>query len=47
MKHRMALFRNRCKILVKFCKVVVNSGSTNNIILEEVVEKIKLKKYHM
>lgn len=34
-KHRRALFRVRCKILGIFFKVVVDLGSTNNIILEE------------
>ena len=33
-KHKRELFRFRCKILGKVCKVVVESGSTDNIILE-------------
>ena len=41
-KHRRALFRIRCKILGKVCKVIVNLGSKENIISEEVVEKLKL-----
>lgn len=31
-KQRRALFRARCKILGKVCKVIVDSGSTDNII---------------
>ena len=41
-KHRRALFRIKCKILGKVCKVVVDSGSTNIVISEEVVTKLKL-----
>ena len=43
-KHRRALFRIRCKILGKVCKVVVDFGSTDNIISYEVVNKLKLTK---
>lgn len=43
-KHRRALFRVRCKILGKVCKVIVDSGSTNNIILDEAAKKLKLTK---
>ena len=41
-KQRRALFRARCKILGKVCKVIVDSGSTDNIISKEVVTKLKL-----
>ena len=41
---RRALFRMKCKIMGKVCKVIINLGSTNNIVLEEVVSKIKLKR---
>ena len=41
-KHKRTLFRIRCKILGKVCKVVVDSSSTNNMISEEVVENLKL-----
>lgn len=41
-KHRRALFRVRCKVLGKVCKVIVDSGSTNNIISEEAVRNLKL-----
>ena len=43
-KHRRALFRIKCKILGKFCNVVVDSSSIDNIILEEAIEKLKLTK---
>lgn len=43
-KHRRALFRIRYKILGKFCKVVAESGSIDNIISKEVVENLKLAK---
>ena len=39
-----ALFRIRYKILSKVCKVIVDLGSTNNIIFEEVVNKLKIEK---
>lgn len=41
-KHRRPLFRIKCKILGKVCKVVVDSGSIDNVILEEVFSKVKL-----
>lgn len=41
-RHRRALFRIKCKIQGKVCKVVVDSRSTNNVISEEVVTKLKL-----
>ena len=43
-KQRRALFRIKCKILGKVCKVIVDSGSTDNIISEEAVQKLKLTK---
>lgn len=43
-KQRRALFRVRCKIQGKFCNVIVDSGSTYNIILEEATKKLKLTK---
>lgn len=43
-KHRRALFRMKCKILGKVCKVVVDSGSIDNVISKEVVTKLKLHK---
>lgn len=41
---RKALFRTICKIKGKCCKVVIDSGSTDNLVSTEVVEKLKLKK---
>lgn len=41
-KHRRALFRVRCKILGKVCKVIIDLGPTNNIMSEEAVRKLKL-----
>ena len=43
-KHRRALFRIRCKILGKVCKVIMDLGSMDNIILEEVINNLKLAK---
>ena len=43
-KKKRAMFKIRCEILGKFYNIVVDSRYTNNIILEEVVKKIKLKK---
>ena len=43
-KHRRDLFRIRCKILGKVCKVVVDSDYTNNIISEDAANKRKLTK---
>ena len=39
-KHRRALFRIKCKILGKVCKVIMDSGSKDHVILEEVVNKL-------
>jgi hypothetical protein len=38
-KKRRELFRVKCKILGKVCKVIADSGSTDNIISKEVVKK--------
>lgn len=43
-KKRRALFRIRCNILSKVCKVIIDSSSTDNIISKEVVKKIKLER---
>ena len=42
--HRTMLFRIKCKIMGKVCRVIIDSGSIDNIINEEVVEKLKLKR---
>jgi hypothetical protein len=41
---RKALFRTICKIKGKCCKVVIDSGSTDNLVSTELLEKLKLKK---
>ena len=41
---RKALFRTMCKVKGKFCKMVIDSGSTENIVSIEMVEKLNLKK---
>ena len=43
-KQQRALFRTACKILGKVCKVIIESWSTNNVMLEEVVQKLGLTK---
>ena len=43
-ERRKALLRIRCKIVGKVCKVIVDSGSTDNMISEEAVKKLKLEK---
>lgn len=41
-KHRRSLFRIKCKILGKICKVIIDSGSSDHIISEEAVSKLGL-----
>ena len=41
---RRALFKMKCKIIGKVCKVVIDSRSIDNIVLEEVVNNLKLTK---
>jgi hypothetical protein len=41
---RKALFRTACKVQGKCCKVVIDNGSTDNIVSTEMVEKLNLKK---
>ena len=41
---RRALFRIKCYIMGKVCRVIIDSGSIDNIISEEVVNKLKLKR---
>ena len=43
-KKRRSLFGMRCKIMGKVCEVIIDLGSTNNIILEEAIAKIKIRK---
>ena len=42
---RKTLFRTLCKVRGKVCKVIVDFGSTDNIALVEMVEKLGLKKF--
>ena len=41
---RKALFRTMCKVKGKCCKMVIESGSTDNLFSIEMVEKLSLKK---
>jgi hypothetical protein len=41
---RNNLFRIVCKVKGKCCKVVIDSGRTNNFVSTEMVEKLNLKK---
>ena len=43
-KERRSLFRVRCKIMVKVCKVNIDLGSNDNIISKEVIAKLKIPK---
>lgn len=36
-KQRRALFRVKCNILGKVCRVIINSRSTNNVISKEAI----------
>ena len=40
---RNSLFRTACKIKDRVCKVIVDSGSTDNLVSIEMVEKMELK----
>jgi hypothetical protein len=40
---RNSLFRTACKTKDRVCKVIVNSGSTDNLISIEMVEKLELE----
>ena len=41
---RKALFTTVCKVEGKCCKVVVDSGSTNNLVSTKIIDKLNLKK---
>jgi len=41
---RKALFRTVCKAKGKCCKMVIDSGSTDNLVSTEIVDKLGLKK---
>eukprot|EP00253_Pinus_taeda_P005681 PITA_05681 len=40
---RKILFRTVCKVQGKCCQMIIDSGSTDNLVSTEVVEKLKLK----
>eukprot|EP00253_Pinus_taeda_P028498 PITA_28498 len=40
---RKTLFMTMCKVQGKCCQMIIDSGSTNNLVSTEVVEKLKLK----
>ena len=40
---RTKLFRTTCKVRDRKCKVVVDNGSTDNLISTEMVEKLELE----
>ena len=42
---RKALFRTTCNVQGKCCKVVVDSGSTDNLVSIEMVENMKLREF--
>jgi hypothetical protein len=39
---RTSLFRTACKVKHRVCKVIIDSGSTNNLVSTEMVEKLEL-----
>ena len=41
---RKSLFRTTCKVQGKCCKMAIDSGSTDNLVSTEMVEKLSLKK---
>ena len=41
---RKSLFRTMCKVQGKCCKMVIDSGSTNNLVSTEMVEKLSLNR---
>jgi hypothetical protein len=43
--HRKSLFRTTCKSKGKCCKIIIDSGSIDNLVYLEMVEKLCLKKF--
>ena len=41
---RRSLFHTRCKCEDKCCDVIIDGGSTNNLVSEEMVSKLKFKR---
>ena len=42
--NKRSLFRTICKILGKVCKVIIELGSTDNVMSEEALKKLGLTK---
>jgi hypothetical protein len=40
---RNSLFRTTCKTKDRVCKVIIDSGSTDNLVSTEMVEKLELE----
>jgi hypothetical protein len=40
---RNSLFRTACKMKDRVCKVIIDSGSTDNLVSIEMVEKLELE----
>ena len=43
-RKRRILFHTRCKCEDKCCDVIIDGGSTDNMVSEEMVSKLKLKR---
>ena len=43
LSQRKYLFKTMCKFQGKCCKMVINNGSTDNLVSTEMVEKLSLK----
>ena len=41
---RKILFKTKCEITEKCCKVIINSGSSDNLAFEELVNKLQLQR---
>ena len=41
---RRSIFKTRCKMVGKCCKVIIGSGSSTNFVSEELVTKLQLKR---
>ena len=44
LRQRRSLFHTRCKCEDKCCDMIIDGGSTNNLVSEEMASKIKLKR---
>jgi hypothetical protein len=40
---RTRMFRNACKTKYKVCKMIIDSGNTDNLVSTEMVEKLKME----